>query len=163
MLQIKKRSLVLILVVALLTGGVLSAGGLLLYQTAGGTYVRVAEKDYERLAYMTQKYDKLEQLEQVIDDNYYKDVPNEDLELGIYKGLFWGLGDMYSNYLTAEEYENLSIYTQGEFQGIGVTISADDSGNIVVVSTIDGSPAQEAGLKTGDLITKVDGKTYTAA
>jgi carboxyl-terminal processing protease len=79
---------------------------------------------------------------------------------GVYKGLFWGIGDPYSAYLTEQEYNDIMISTTGEYQGIGVTIAPDDNGLINVVSPIDGSPADKAGVKTGDKIISVGGKTY---
>ena len=63
---------------------------------------------------------------------------------GVYKGLFWGIGDPYSAYLTKDEYNEIMISTTGEYQGIGVTIAPDDNNLINVVSPIDGSPAEAA-------------------
>jgi len=163
MFMMKKRNLTIFLIIAVLLGAGLSTAGFYVISTDGGNYVKVSTKDYQQLTYMSQKYSKLEQLEEAIDTYYYKEVPDDDLELGIYKGLFWGLGDIYSNYLTAEEYENMTIFTTGEFEGIGVTISATESGSITVVSTIEGSPAQKAGLKTGDMILKVDDVDYSSS
>ena len=162
MFQIKKRNFIVIVLIVFLLGGTITGGMLFALQEKFGEYVKVPRTDYEKLIYSYEKYAKLGQLEEAIKGNYYKDVKEHDLEVGVYKGLFWGLDDVYSSYLTKDEYETMKIYTTGEFQGIGVTISADKSGRIVVISTIDGSPAEKAGLKTGDYITKVDGVSYGA-
>lgn len=115
------------------------------------------------MRYMTDKYKKTEELYGLIQNNYYLAVEDDPLLEGIYKGLFYGLNDPYSEYLTSREYEELMISTMGEFEGIGVTITADSNGNIVVVSTIEGTPAEQAGLKTGDVITIVDKEPYSGA
>ena len=82
-----------------------------------------------------EKYGKLIELEQYIQEKYYVPVEEDKLMAGIYKGLFWGIGDPYSAYLTEEEYNEIMISTTGEYQGIGVTIAPDDKGLINVVST----------------------------
>ena len=125
--------------------------------------VILSNKQYENLKYMTDKYSKTEQLYNTIQENYYKTVEDEPLLEGMYKGLFYGLKDPYSEYLTSREYQDLMVNTMGEFEGIGVTITGDSNGNIVIVSTIEGTPADQAGLKTGDVITMVDNEPYSGA
>ena len=98
----------------------------------------------------------------VIENDYLFEYTAEDLENGIYKGLFAGLGDPYSVYYTGEEYMKLMEDTSGEFAGIGVIISAGEDNLITVVSPIDGTPASRAGLKSGDKIIAIDGVSYLA-
>lgn len=74
---------------------------------------------------------------------------------GAIDGLLQAINDPYSAYMTPEEFENLSSSLEGEYVGIGVTIEAI-GGNITVVSTFNGSPAEKAGIKAGDIITSVD-------
>ena len=65
--------------------------------------------------------------------------------------------DPYSSFLDSEHFRYMREQTQGEFGGLGIEVTMDDdSGLIRVVSPIDGSPAARAGLRTGDLITKID-------
>jgi len=64
--------------------------------------------------------------------------------------------DPHSSLLTPEEYQELSVSTQGTFVGIGAEIKAVQGGTLVV-SPIEGSPAFEAGVKPGDLIENIDG------
>lgn len=66
--------------------------------------------------------------------------------------------DPHSSLLTPEEYQELSVSTQGTFVGIGAEIKAVQAG-ILVVSPLDGSPAFESGIKAGDLITTIDGRS----
>lgn len=67
-------------------------------------------------------------------------------------------GDIYTEYMTKEEYEELAQNIQGDYVGIGIYMGQDRSKNVVVLTPIKGSPAEESGLKTGDIITKVDGE-----
>ena len=65
--------------------------------------------------------------------------------------------DPYSSFLDAERYRYIREQTQGEFGGLGIEVTMDEeSGLIRVVSPIDGSPAARAGLRSGDLITRID-------
>lgn len=99
---------------------------------------------------------KLNTLEQLIEQNYYEDIEQEDLVTGLYKGLFAGLGDPYSTYYTPEEYEDMMISTNANYYGIGAGLQQDVRTMIVTVTFVyEGSPAESAGLKPGDEIVKV--------
>lgn len=100
---------------------------------------------------------KLDNLADQINADYYEDVDQEDLINGMYKGLFEGIGDPYSEYYTPEEYEDIMISTHANYYGIGAGLTQDKNTMEVSVTHIyDNSPAQEAGLKEGDKIVKVD-------
>lgn len=96
----------------------------------------------------------LESLMDIIKSDYYKDVDDETLIRGAIDGMFKTL-DPHSNYMDQEEFKELNAFTSGEFGGIGVSIEKKDD-KITVVSPIDGTPAHEAGLNTGDVIVSVD-------
>jgi carboxyl-terminal processing protease len=97
------------------------------------------------------------------------DVDRQKLVEGMIKGMINALEDPYSSYLTPEEYRQSLQGVSGEFEGIGAEISTrrpsdgtectpiGEDCELVVVSPIDGSPAKEAGLVAGDVITAVDG------
>lgn len=97
---------------------------------------------------------------EAIQSDYLFPYKKEDLETGIYKGLFWGLKDPYSEYYTAEEYKRLMEDTTGKFAGVGLVITAGEDNLITVVSPIANTPAAKAGLKAGDKIVEVDGQAY---
>ena len=104
--------------------------------------------------------EKLEQLYDIINKMYYKEPDQKDMEEGIYKGLFLGLGDKYSSYMTKEEYQSYETSVTGQFEGIGITFQENKNGEYVIISTVKGSPAEKAGFKPKDVILKVDGKEY---
>jgi carboxyl-terminal processing protease len=83
----------------------------------------ITNEEYDQYRQLKEEYAKLARLQQYIEERYYVPVDEEKLKEGIYKGLFWGIGDPYSAYLTEEEYNNIMISTTGEYQGIGVTIA----------------------------------------
>ena len=101
---------------------------------------------------------KIRELSEVIQGNYYEEVDTEDLREGLYAGLFENL-DEYSQYYTAEEYKEL--YEQsvsGTYCGIGASLQQDTkTGAVTVVHVYEGSPAEKAGLKKGDIILEADG------
>lgn len=105
----------------------------------------------------------IEAYEKVIQDDFLFDYDEKDLEAGIYKGLFAGLGDPYSEYYTPEEYQRLMEDTSGKFAGVGLVITAGEDNLITVVSPIANTPAAKAGLQAGDKIIEVDGEPYSAA
>lgn len=82
---------------------------------------------------------------------------NKMLEATI-KGYVSGLGDEYSEYFTKEEWEEFQADALGNYVGIGIYMSVNDAGNVIVLEPIKGTPAEAAGLKEGDIITEVNGE-----
>lgn len=111
-----------------------------------------------------ENFGKVVLLEKYLKENYLynKDIKEENLEAGILKGLVAGLEDPYSQYLTKDEMKKLSEQTTGKFQGVGVIISPAEDGSVTVVSPIKGSPADRAGVESGDKILKINGKDFSA-
>lgn len=163
MFMIKKRNLIFIIVIAVLVGMLASGAAIFFVGYASGGYMAITNSEYNNYKLMKEKYGKLNELEQYIQEKYYIPVEEDALTKGMYKGLFWGIGDPYSAYLTEEEYNEIMISTTGEYQGIGVTIAPDENGLINVVSPIDGSPAKKAGIESGDKIIRVGSKTYDSS
>lgn len=161
-MTIKKRNLILLLIVAFLLGGTFAAGSVLLVEngTLGGT-VKVSKKNYDYYQKLNERYGKLDQLYNQLEDSFYKKPDEEQMATGMYKGLVAGLGDPYSAYMTKEEYTSWTDSTLGEFDGVGITFSTDKNGEYVVVNTIPETPAEKAGLEAGDVLLAVDDKTYS--
>lgn len=89
-----------------------------------------------------------------IKDEYVESVDDKRLFKEAINGMLTGL-DPHSAYLEGDAYKELQVTTQGKFGGLGIEISAEE-GFIKVISPIDDTPAQRAGVKAGDLIIKVD-------
>ena len=105
---------------------------------------------------------KTQYIKQYLEKVYLGEIPEEDvLTESAIKGYVKGLGDEITEYLTKSEYQELMTTVTGDFVGIGVYMTKDRYDNIIILLPIEGSPAEEAGLKTGDIITKVDGEDCT--
>ena len=93
-----------------------------------------------------------------IEDTFYKKVDRDKIEERSLKGMVEALGDPFSHYLTPREAERLSESVSGKFEGVGMTVEEDRRG-LRVLTVFAGSPARRAGIRKGDLITAVDGKS----
>lgn len=98
----------------------------------------------------------------VLEEKYMGEIDDEALIEGAIKGYVSALGDPYTTYYTKEEMDELMEETTGNYVGIGIYMTLDiDNNAIYVVKPMEDSPAEEAGIQAGDLITKVDGKEYS--
>jgi len=93
-----------------------------------------------------------------LNNKYIGELNEENMQQAAIKGYVNGLGDDYTEYLTKSEYEELLVNVTGDFVGIGIYMTKDNNGNVIVIAPIEDSPAEAAGLQTGDIITKVNGE-----
>jgi len=91
-----------------------------------------------------------------IKGNYVEPVEDKKLITEAISGMLTGL-DPHSAYLDADAFKELQVGTQGEFGGLGLEVGTED-GFVRVVAPIEGTPAERAGVKAGDLIIKIDEK-----
>jgi carboxyl-terminal processing protease len=103
---------------------------------------------------------RISELEAYLKENYYEPVSDGAIETGLLRGLFSAPGDPYTIYYTEEEFAQTMEKTHGELSGVGLTLTPNDDGAIEVIGVIEGSPAEAAGIKKGDLLLAVDGKAY---
>lgn len=107
--------------------------------------------------------DLLDRYREIIDKYYYGEIDEEKLKEGAIKGYIAGLGDPYTEYISKEEMKSYLDDTLGNFVGIGIyMVKNTEKDKIQVLSTIKNSPAEKAGIQSGDLILTVDGKEYKA-
>ena len=124
-----------------------------------GDKVVISKETYDTY----KKYNKLLGLEELVKDDFYQKVDDTKIVDGAIKGMFYGLDDPYSQYYTQEEFKKLKEQTSGSFVGIGVYINPiSDDEYITIKSPVKGSPAEKAGILSGDKILKVDGKVVTS-
>ena len=118
-------------------------------QEAGGSTKEALSKDSVRK--------KMGELADLIDQYYYEGVDNDAMAEGVYKGILSGLDDPYSNYFTAEEYASFNESTTGIYYGIGVVLQQNaETKAVTALHVYPGTPAEEAGVKDGDIIVKID-------
>ena len=104
----------------------------------------------------------LETFKAVLQQKYIGEIDDDKLMEGAIKGYIEGLGDPYTEYLTKEEMAEFTEEVSSEYVGIGVYVTNNITDNtILVAGVMKQSPALEAGMEAGDVITKIDGVSYT--
>jgi carboxyl-terminal processing protease len=126
------------------------------------TKVIVPYSEYNMLLSTYKRYSKAIELENYIKENFLGEVDENKLLDGQLKGMFEALGDPYSTYMTVDEFESFTEETEGVYGGIGVVVTPGEDNLITVVSPIEDTPGERAGIKPGDKIIKVDGEEFTA-
>jgi carboxyl-terminal processing protease len=137
-------------------GLIAAAAGAVLFVTLGqganGQNARAAEPNtgdtYKQLNLFGDVFE-------IVRANYAEDVKDDTLIEGAINGMLTAL-DPHSNFLNAKNFTDMKVQTRGEFGGLGIEVSMEN-GLVKVVSPIDDTPAANAGLKPGDLITQLDG------
>jgi carboxyl-terminal processing protease len=117
-------------------------------------------KGWERTGHATETYEELKTFSEVltqIQKHYVEEVKPKDLVQGAIRGMLSTL-DPHSAYMTPEMYKEIQVETKGEFGGVGIQIGIKDN-RLAVIAPIEGTPAQKAGIKAGDFITKVNDET----
>lgn len=112
----------------------------------------------------TEAIDDLSQLlstfAEIIDSRYIGEIDKSTLVDETLKGFINGIGDEYSEYMTAEEWKEYQADALGNYVGVGIYMRQDkEVGYILVESTIKGTPAEKAGIQSGDYILAVDGES----
>jgi len=155
-----KRKLVVIFVALLMITNLATLAIGNFVSVVMGNRVILERSEFEELNEVYEENIKIQQVKQVIDEMYLWEYDQEDLYEGQIKGMVDALGDPYSVYMTKDEYESFNIETDGIYGGIGIIVTPGEDDLITVVSPIEDTPGERAGIKTGDKIIKVEGKEY---
>lgn len=102
--------------------------------------------------------ESLKRFRSVVDKYYKWDIDEQALLDGAIKGYIDGLGDEYTEYMTADEWKEFEESAFGNFEGIGVYMLQNDDDKVEVVMPIEQSPAEAVGVKAGDIIVEVNGE-----
>ena len=142
--KFKLSTLIAACAVCLLIGVVIPLGTALIM--AGGWHNLVYAGKYAVVA-------------EIIEDRYIGDSDPEKVCDAAVSAMISSTGDKWSYYMTAEEYESYKEYVANAYTGVGITIRQDEeSGGLEIVSVSAGSPAETAGIVSGDVLTAVDGQ-----
>lgn len=118
----------------------------------------------EEEAFGSRLENQLAEIDKLIDEHYIFSVSADTIYDNTVKGYIAGLGDPYSEYFTPEEYAETMNDSSGSYVGIGVAVQQDsDTGAIRALTVYSGSPADKAGMQSGDIITAVDGTDITSS
>ena len=97
------------------------------------------------------------EIEKIIDDNYIGDADYNELYNAAAAAMVKSIGDKWSYFMNAEEYEAYKLSSSNEYSGIGVSVKVNSGGEFEVFSVEESSPAANAGIAVGDIITAIDG------
>ena len=144
-----KRSLIILVLVFI-------AGGIFFNQIDKTALMAQVKNDSED---KNQVYEQLNLFGEVFDrirSGYVEDVNSSDLISAAIRGMLTSL-DPHSGYMPPESFQDMQVDTRGAFGGLGIEVTQED-GFVKVVAPMDGTPASEAGIQSGDFITHVDGE-----
>ena len=154
----KENRILTVLITAVVTLAVVAGAVFVGYKFFGLRLI--AGDEYDKVSEFYTTYDKLERVAREVDEKGLYEVDKQKQLDELCKSIAESVGDKYTEYMTAEEAEEWKSLMHGVFFGIGVGIIERDDGTVLVQTVTPKSPALAAGLKTGDVITKVDGKEY---
>ncbi len=157
--KIKRQNIYKVIMLVILTATItFMLTTMVMYNKFSSTYINIGnttsttgttKSDYKDLV------KTLEAFKTMINQKYIGEVDEE-------KGFVEGLGDPYTEYLPKEEMTEFTEETSSQYVGIGIYLTNDKTTNtILVVGTMNGSPALEAGMQAGDIIEKVNDVAYT--
>lgn len=158
-----KVAIIAVMVAVLMTGWALlpattSSGEMNALDDKGDT-VTLSREEYDRL----EQYASLDELTQLVEQYYYVQPDMDAMLEGAKRGLLAGLDDPYTYYYSAEEYAQLWEDDGGEYAGIGIQIAASYVTQMCTITRVfSGSPAEQAGIRKGDVLVKVDDLDVTA-
>ena len=147
------RIIMAMIISALVTFSVTS---ILLYKTGKIQYIAVTKSDTTGLGTLLSSFKTL------LDQKYLYDMDEEQMSEAAIKAYIEAIGDEYTVYYTPEEMKEFKIYTVGNYVGIGIYIYGDTENNNIIVVPIKGGPAEQVGIQSGDIVKKVDNKSYNA-
>lgn len=133
-----------------------------IFQVETGNKVVINQASLEQYQTTIDKYKEIEDLKQYIQNNYYLDIDEKTLIEGMKKGIFDILDDPYSEFMNQDEFNDYMESSSGEYPGIGIYLAPNDNNEIEIVSPIEDTPADRAGLLAKDLIVGVNGDTVNA-
>jgi carboxyl-terminal processing protease len=126
-------------------------------QVFSNNYVVVSKDSYDTM----QKFGKMLDVRSLLYKYYDGKIDDNTLVEGAIKGMTSSLKDPYTVFMNQKEYSDFNSETVGSYVGVGLQVGVKDN-KIVVIAPIDNSPAKKAGILTGDVIEKVEGKVETS-
>lgn len=121
------------------------------------TFAMQQDKKEESSQNRLEAYKKLQKVINLVENHYVDEVKLDAIVDKAIEGLLANL-DAHSAYLSERKFKDLKTQTEGEFGGIGITLGMKDNA-LTIVAPLDGSPADKAGIKSADVILKINDKS----
>ena len=128
----------------------LGAIGMYIYYNSGSDKIVKSTSD---------KYEILDEVTDILDKEYYKDIDDDKLIEGAISGLVASIGDKHTSYFTKKEAKDFKESLSDSYYGIGAVIYKSVDNEITIRRIFDDSPAKKAGLQAGDVLLSIDGKS----
>ena len=152
----KKRIIVLCAALLIFSAALMITGqasGLFDFSGQKQKTVTISQQEYERLS----RYAKMDEILQYVEAWYYQEPDVDALIESATRGLLYGLDDPYSFYYNSQEWTDLWADDEGEYAGIGLQLLGNYLDYTVTVTRVfEGTPAQQAGIRKGDLLVRVE-------
>lgn len=154
----KKRAIMLMVVAVLITN-IITFGATNLMT---GSYNFGMSFNNDNKIKESKDLSKMLSIKNYIENNYLREIDEQKMLDGQLKGMVSSLNDPYSVYMTKDEFASFAQQTAGIYGGVGVIVTPGEDNYITVVSPIEDTPGERAGIKPGDRILKVNGVEYFA-
>ncbi len=155
---VKKGLVILLVVIVAAASSLVTLAASRLYRTTSGGYYTVSEEYYDYLV----RYKRLFEVESMLKEGHLYTASDEDFVNSAIKGLTGALGDVYTRYMTSEEYEQVTQDHNGVMVGVGILMSTDAEDSLVtVVRVYPNTPGEAAGVRKGDKVIAVDDRVVT--
>lgn len=111
---------------------------------------------------ISQGYSRLDEIRQIMKNEYYLEVSDGELIDGAIRGMLESVDDQYTFYYTPEEMSSMNEHSEGVYEGIGLILSNDKDDMLTVLRVFKGSPSQISGIVAGDRIVSINSIPVTA-
>lgn len=140
-----------------ITLGFLSVASALTMLVSTNLFAKTATSEHEKEASRLESLAKFTKVISIVEQYNIDDLTIEELMDKSLQGMLSNL-DAHSSYLSEKDYKKLTVQTNGEFGGLGITVGMRD-GALTVIAPIEGTPADKVGMKSGDIILKIDNES----
>lgn len=160
MIRMKKSRLIAIIVFTVCATLAVVFLSLYMFARVNNT-ILVPKSTYEQNEKIADRYEKLYKMQDLIERKGLTEVSEADQMDAVYQALAKSLDDPYTKYFTKEENKKFQNAVNQTYYGIGVEL-AKSRGSLIAKDVLSGSPAELAGMKAGDKILRINGKSYTS-
>ncbi len=155
--KIKIITKVLNIIILIATIGIICVAGYIIITDKNSKVKNASKEDSNYL-------ERIDEVVKLLEDKYYGDLDMDKIVEGAIEGIMDNVDDVYTRYVSDEEYNELLTGVDEKYTGLGIHISYDSkTGGIIVTSVMPNSPAEKSGLIPGDIFVEIEGKVCTSS